>query len=576
MRTPAWFVCALLSASVLSGAEPGVTRVGKAAPDEFFAGIGKGYYPLGTQPPDLPGQPKVNQAYVWGMTKAGSDLWFGTAANPVDLVIGGLLGVPLPFQTTYNVAEFGKSKYPDISPLLRGPLGDWRPPQVFRYRPGSGLQEFTPNDPLIKQTIGLRSAGANDEIVLLAGPSMNQLSVNVFAFDTQTGAYLGSRVLFEYCDIRQWVTVDGVLYTGVLDTFAPAGGGSVLRWKGTLANPFQYEVVGKLDNEAAALVPLQGRLLALTWAQVSPFWSKLFGTRASATSGIWMSPPIPNGGLTTAQQSRWKKVWGSEQYDPDPVLATSLWMGAAAPFDGKIVWGTLQLPGLGHAAILRAYGFPNILQLETAIQNSFRTAAVFRGTITPNGEFQAEVLYGDATLPRFVSTGKQQGFWINLPNRTGPPLFGPAGFGQPENAYIWSMATHQDRLYVGTFDYSFLFHGDDYVLGNSVPDDLGADVAVFTSSTQPAQMVSRTGLGNATNNGVRTMVSLGNRLYCGTATSANLLTDLSDDLPEGGWELLELDASQLATTPVNSQARRVRIPATEQQRLLERWGSFAP
>lgn len=576
MRSLVWIGCWLLTATALAAAEPGVTRVAKAAPDEFFAGIGKGYYPLGTQPPDLPGQPKVNQMYVWGMTNTADSIWFGTAANPISLVIGGMLGNTNPFQTQYNVSEFGKSKYPDISPILRAPLGDWRPPQVFRYRPGIGAEDMTPDDPLIKQTIGLRSAGANDEIVLLAGPNMNQLSINVFAFDAQSGAYLGARALIEYADIRQWVMVDGVLYTGVLDSFAVNGGGSVLRWKGTRGNPFQYEVVGKLDNEAASLVPYQGRLIALTWAQVSPFWSKLFNAQASATAGIWMSPPIPAGGLTTAQQRNWKKVWASDNYDPDPVLAQSVWMGAAAAHDGHIVWGTLQIPGLGPRSLVKAYGFPNLLLLPTSFENSLRTAAVFRGKLNDAGEFQAEVLYGDATLPRYFSTGKRKGFWLNVPNRTGPPKLGPAGFGQPATSYIWSMGVHQDQLFVGTFDRSFLFYGDDYVLGNPVPDDLGADVVVFTKSDQAAGIVSRTGLGNVTNHGVRTMVSFGNRLYCGTASCANLLTNPNDALPEGGWELLELDASQLAISRLSPARKRTPLPEAEQQRLLNRWGTIEP
>jgi hypothetical protein len=251
-------------------------------------------------------------------------------------------------------------------------------------------------------------------------------------------------------------------------------------------------------------------------------------------------------------------------------------MGAAAAFDGHLVWGTLQIPGLGHKELLRAYRFPILPQLPAAVENGFRTAAVFRGKLNEAGEFQAEVLYGDATLPRYVSAGNRIGFWVSLPNRTGPPKFGPAGFGHPENAYIWSMATHQDRLYVGSFDLSFVYHGNDYVLGNPVPDGLGADLAVFSSLDQPAQMVSRQGLGNVTNNGIRTMVSLGNRLYCGTASSANLLTDPNDNLPEGGWELLELDAGQLTTTPITARPARARLPGVERQRTLERWGRFEP
>ncbi len=61
----------------------------KAAPDECFDGIGVDY-PAG--PPCATGKAKVNQAYIWGMAKAGDDIWFGTMANTHCLVIRWLSG----------------------------------------------------------------------------------------------------------------------------------------------------------------------------------------------------------------------------------------------------------------------------------------------------------------------------------------------------------------------------------------------------------------------------------------------------------------------------------------------------
>ena len=52
----------------------------------------------------------------------------------------------------------------------------------------------------------------------------------------------------------------------------------------------------------------------------------------------------------------------------------------------------------------------------------------------------------------------------------------------------------------------------------------------FKSLRRPAVAVSRTGVGNAANYGIRTMVAEPDRLYLGTANPMNLL-------PEGGWEL---------------------------------------
>ena len=56
---------------------------------------------------------------------------------------------------------------------------------------------------------------------------------------------------------------------------------------------------------------------------------------------------------------------------------------------------------------------------------------------------------------------------------------------------------------------------------------------------KPAKPVSLSGVGNYTSYGVRTMVS-DDFLYLGMANPMNLLTDPSDDVPEGGWELIKL------------------------------------
>src|SRR5580765_328068 len=104
----------------------------KAQPDECFSFIGTNF-PF-TVPPCLFSQPKVNQAYVWAMTKAGKDIWFGTAANPQCITQGGLSPDPatlIPYRTPSWVCEFGSSPYsPWLLPAL---IGDFRPPQIFAW-----------------------------------------------------------------------------------------------------------------------------------------------------------------------------------------------------------------------------------------------------------------------------------------------------------------------------------------------------------------------------------------------------------------------------------------------------------
>ena len=91
--------------------------VAKAQPDECYNGIGNPY-PSG--PPCSEGKPKVNQAYVWGLTQQGN-VWFGTAPNVLCLVIGGILGsAGTPIEAPSFVCEFGES--PLVPPL---PAGYW-------------------------------------------------------------------------------------------------------------------------------------------------------------------------------------------------------------------------------------------------------------------------------------------------------------------------------------------------------------------------------------------------------------------------------------------------------------------
>ena len=111
----------------------------------------------------------------------------------------------------------------------------------------------TPEDPLILETLGLVPAGSANGVVLLAGPSLYGLGINVFAFNASTGAYLGSKALLQYADIRSWAAytpapVNGVaqptqLYAGVANN-TTAGTGSVLRWTGSVSSPFSFAVVG--------------------------------------------------------------------------------------------------------------------------------------------------------------------------------------------------------------------------------------------------------------------------------------------------------------------------------------------
>jgi hypothetical protein len=113
------------------------------------------------------------------------------------------------------------------------------------------------------------------------------------------------------------------------------------------------------------------------------------------------------------------------------------------------------------------------------------------------------------------------------------------------------METFDGRLFVGTMDFLYLGAAglrDQFEFPPNVTSTFerfyGADLWTFSSRHAPATPVSRSGVGNFTNYGVRTMVATRDALYLGTANPMNLLTDQSDSVPEGGWELIRLERSR--------------------------------
>ena len=66
----------------------------------------------------------------------------------------------------------------------------------------------------------------------------------------------------------------------------------------------------------------------------------------------------------------------------------------------------------------------------------------------------------------------------------------------------------------------------------------GADLMVFKRLDKPAEVISRIGVGNYLNYGLRTMIVDEDKLYIGTANPMNLRT--IDGEVKGGWELLKM------------------------------------
>jgi hypothetical protein len=534
------------------------------------------------------GDPKTNQAYVWGMARSGN-LWFGTVANTQCLIIGGLaggLGFGLPAIEAENfVCEFSEADNATNS------LGDWRPPQIFEYDSDTFMvTDRTPQDLINNPTLGIRSAGAIDGIVLLAGPSLDGTAVNVFAF-SDDGAYLGMDVLPEYNNIRDWEVYDGVMYTGVKTTVGDEG--RVLRYNGFSTGPFalDLEVVGKLDLDATNMTVHRNRLFVTTWPSLSVM------SMNPNVMGLWMSPEIPQGiGLTGSDNESWQKVWSVTDYEPDQIVARTYGGGALASYDGTLFWGTMHVPMTGTlAAIVAAErGLINLKGLDNETMGADDIVATALGTHRAISIFSStfetssttiDLLYGNEYLPVYdpaarsytIDTDNSSLHRNNMPNPV--PKFGPAGIGNFFNAYTWTMDVGFENnrsggVLLGTFDWSFVARDLVGIILEDLVDDgteagmafelimmvfdefmeqysYGADLFVIQDPDEPFILESSNGAGNYLNYGIRTMLMPESV----SAPSMNGPAALSEDecglgyfgmanpfnlAEEGGWELIQL------------------------------------
>ena len=522
----------------------------KAAPDECFYGLCSTYN-YGTS--DFPcevrggvqGVPKVNQAYVWGMTLAADDkIWFGTAPNTHCLVLENYLGMEDGFLGPSYACELQN---------CAGQLGDWRPPKIYSYNKATEtLVDKTP--PQVADTLGIRAAGSIGDVIFLAGPAfgVGGLDVRLFAYKTD-GTYLGSRLLSTRIDnetyvpdnIRKWLVANGELYTAV---GRQGAGGRVLKWTGELddndlSKLWHFDVVGSLDGSGAELAFHEGRIFVSTWPDPG-----------SSMAGLYMSPmDVPASDGLPASLAEWTKVWQVDDYEPDTITAHTYGGGALASFDGYLYWGTMHVPLVSLAAYAQQGLSPE--EALEAFWGSYRAISIFRGTDFP-GTPDIDLVYGMPLLPKATQTGPGSYDWQLVPNNMGAlPMFGLSGFGNPFNNYTWAMQVFGDKLWIGTMDWSYLI-GDlaqgpltqliEDQIGEPIPENLanlpnyfyGADLFCMTSSDAPALPLCLSGLGNYTNYGIRNMLADENRIYFGMANPMNLLTDNTDDLPEGGWELL--------------------------------------
>jgi hypothetical protein len=221
-------------------------------------------------------------------------------------------------------------------------------------------------------------------------------------------------------------------------------------------------------------------------------------------------------------------------YDPDRASGMGYGGGPLRSFQGWLYWSTMHVPGwsLLYWQTLYADEAPRSHRVG-AISGTQRAISIFRGRSFDTSRAVMQILYGYDEMPVY---DPQSGWSTQANNMRRTARYGAAGFDNPTNNYTWWMDIYNDALFVGTMDYSFLPLKADA--------EWGADLMQFPSAAEPASAVSRTGVGNFANYGIRTMAVVGDTLYLGSANPMNLMTDPDDAWPEGGWELIRLEVSQ--------------------------------
>lgn len=431
----------------------------KASPDECFIEIGNNQPISGDECDE--GMEKTNQAYVWGMTVANDRVWFGTGSNVNCLVTGTFLqstGSSVRDwgdQTDYvcELADGQNSSLPDS-------LKDWRSPALYVQginspNPVSLIPRMsTVGQQLAAVTVGFRAAGSIGDLVYFGGPSLMG-GINLFAFDSSDGSFLAAKNLPGYSNIRTLKPYEDVMVAGV----SSSTGGATLVFDGGKADPLSETVALETTaGEIAEFEFYENRMYFGTW----PKAGSDSVTEASVRVGPEISPDLDFG-----SDDDYEILWTASDYDPDPIIATTYGIGSMKFFDGELYFGTMHVPFVSLGAISAFYedSLDDITDVTggqlTLFLGSLRSSALF--AYDPENRVGDDLgdprtLYGNPVLPLFAKdVDGTLGLFLEPNPQSELPEYGLSGFNNPFNNYIWDMSEFDDKLYIGTMDWSYLF-----------------------------------------------------------------------------------------------------------------------
>ncbi|KAL6064793.1 hypothetical protein QOT17_010685 [Balamuthia mandrillaris] len=274
-----------------------------------------------------------------------------------------------------------------------------------------------------------------------------------------------------------------------------------------------------------------------------------------------MSPDLlaedANPGLEDSDNFKWNQVWRVSDYEPDRVVAVAYHMGAIASFDGWLYFGTINPPALPIAAHSSRYGFSEVSGNEL-LDRLLVMLGTLRGSIIVRGRtFGDPILLPEYQLVSgspFLTVYNPAVGWLLRENNMGLtqggfPRSGLNGLDNYWNSHIWSMATLNSSLLIGTLDWSaiylnFLEAGIDADIADALPfllpvQDLnGADLFRFLAGIEVPEEVDSGGNNNPYTCGWNSMAVQGNEVFMSGFNPFNVPGAASNSPPPtGGWSI---------------------------------------
>lgn len=548
-----------------------VDTIFQAPVDEAYYGLANAsnkYVPAGLSEQELAemerngGKAKRNGSYVWGMGTYKNKLFWSTNNNYLCMQGYGNFVQPgvgdnTPYENKCWACEYGQSAYakeayPDGSE--NGKYADIRPPRMYSYDTTTGIvTDITPSldeYPILKNCQGLRSCGVHNGVVFFGGPGLyasdwdSKVSAAFVAYDADNNRILSASSMDDVdgckvVNVRRWRVINGVLYVTVGITHPTTGKkiGALLRWYGDKKDPWNFHIVGLLDNEAAELAYFNNRIYIGTWGTVS---------------AVHVSPELPEGGFIPVpiDSEMWPTVWTTEAGEPTVTLGRSLTSVAGFhEWRNHLYWGVFCPNYYILSRAQTTYGSLTSPDALAFILGNYRTPSFWR--LDKDNNY--ELLYGDTQNPKPVydKTGKITSWELEANGLTAK--WGRGGFGNLWTIYIWALQEYKDNLYIGTMDLSNLadaagsnligdkeFSTVANLLTGFKGSDEGFELLRMTDEEEAPEYITENGFGNPEQFGVRNLEVLDNKLMLGSASMSSLK-------PNGGWHVNSITDTALSS-----------------------------